>query len=66
MSREMTEPIAYPFRTFLERYGVGKTKAYEEIKAGRLKAIKNGRATIITAEAAKAWLDSLPALKTAA
>jgi hypothetical protein len=39
---------------------IGKTKAYEEIRAGRLRAVKCGRATIITHDAYEAWLNSLP------
>ena len=58
----MNEKAAYPFSEFLERFGVGRTKAYEEIKAGRLKARKSGSRTIILASDAQAWLDGLPAL----
>jgi predicted DNA-binding transcriptional regulator AlpA len=63
-----TEPLAYPLPDFLKRYGVSRSTAYREINAGRLEARKRGSRTIITAEAAQAWLDSLPALepKTAA
>lgn len=39
---------------------MGATKAYEEIKAGRLVARKIGRRTIILDEDLKAWLDVLP------
>lgn len=39
---------------------MGATKAYEEIKAGRLVARKVGRRTIILDEDLKAWLDALP------
>ena len=34
-------------RVFCETYGIGRTKVYEEINAGRLKARKAGRRTII-------------------
>lgn len=57
---------AHTLNDFCERYGIGRTKAYEEIKAGRLKARKNGRYTLITEEAAQAWLASLPRLVTSA
>jgi excisionase family DNA binding protein len=40
--------------------GIGVTKLYEEIKAGRLRALKFGNRTLITAEAQKEWLNSLP------
>jgi len=53
---------AYPFPQFCRDHGIGRTKAYEEIAAGRLKARKVGVRTIILAEDAQAWLDSLPEL----
>ena len=40
--------------------GIGRTLAYAEIKAGRLRAKKCGSRTIITWRAAKHWLDQLP------
>jgi hypothetical protein len=39
---------------------MGRTKVYAEIRAGKLKAKRRGSRTIITAEAARAYLDSLP------
>jgi hypothetical protein len=53
--------LALRVERFCEVYGVGRTKAFGEIRAGRLKARKVGRSTIIRAEDAKAWLDALPA-----
>lgn len=41
----------------------GRTKAYEEINAGRLKALKSGRSTIITDEAIADHLAGLPAFE---
>lgn len=59
----MTPTIkAYPLPQFCQIAGIGRTKAYEEINAGRLKARKSGVRTIILAEDAEAWLNSLPAL----
>lgn len=62
----MTQFAAHTLPDFCQRYGVGRTKAYSEIKAGRLKARKNGKATIITEPDAQAWLTCLPQLVTAA
>jgi hypothetical protein len=45
---------------FCERYDIGRTKAYEEIKSGRLRARKIGTRTIITDGDAEDWLDQLP------
>ena len=42
---------------------VGRTTVFAEIKAGRLSAHKLGRSTIIFAEDADAWLQSLPRVR---
>jgi hypothetical protein len=47
---------------FCDCYGPGRTKAYEEIKSGRLRGRKVGRRTIITEDDAEDWLRSLPPL----
>ena len=54
-SKEALTPDA-----FCERFSVGKTKLYEELASGRLKAKKNGSRTLIPVVAAQAWLASLP------
>jgi excisionase family DNA binding protein len=46
--------------------GCGRSKLYEEIRDGRLRAIKLGARTLIPAEAISAWLASLPAVSPAA
>ena len=51
---------AFPIREFCLRYGIGRTHAYQEIAAGRLRAVKVGRRTLITHDAAEAWLAGLP------
>jgi excisionase family DNA binding protein len=45
---------------FSERYGLGRTTIYEEIKRGRLRARKCGKRTIITEDDAEDFLRSLP------
>ena len=45
---------------FCQRYNIGRTKAYEEIKLKRLKARKCGKRTIIGEDDAEEWLRSLP------
>jgi hypothetical protein len=50
---------------FCDRYAIGRTKAYEEIFAGRLKARKAGRRTIITTDDAEDWLSRLPVFQEA-
>lgn len=58
----MPQIEAYPLPDFCHAFGIGRTKAYEEIRAGRLKARKSGVRTIILAADADAWLNSLPEL----
>jgi excisionase family DNA binding protein len=41
--------------------GLGKTRLYEEMHLGRLKAVKAGRRTLIPAASIDAWLANLPA-----
>ena len=50
---------------FCERYGPGRTKAYEELKSGRLRAHKIGKRTIITEDDAEDWLRRLPLIEVA-
>ena len=45
---------------FCERYDLCRTKAYEEINSGRLRARKIGTRTIVAVEDAEDWLDRLP------
>jgi excisionase family DNA binding protein len=45
---------------FCQSYGVHRTKAYEELKSGRLRGRKIGRRTIITEDDAEDWLQCLP------
>ena len=56
----MQESGAYTVDSFCERFGIGRTKFYEELNAGRLQARKVGAKTLIPAEAAADWLSSLP------
>jgi excisionase family DNA binding protein len=47
---------------FSNRYGPSRTKTYEEIKCGRLRAVKCGKRTLVTEDDAETWLRSLPAV----
>jgi predicted site-specific integrase-resolvase len=51
---------AYRPKEFCERNTIGPTTFYKEIKAGRLKVLKCGKATFVTAEQEREWLASLP------
>lgn len=47
---------------FLVWAGISKTKAYEEVKAGRLRMVKCGKRSLIRVEDALRWRDALPAM----
>jgi excisionase family DNA binding protein len=53
-------PSAFSIDDFCSRYGIGRTTIYEEIRTGRLGAVKVGRRTLITEQAGQEWLRSLP------
>lgn len=50
---------AYTVDEFCRLYGIGRTKAYEEIKEGRLSSVKVGKRRLIPAASADVWLESL-------
>jgi excisionase family DNA binding protein len=54
------EKRAFDIAGFCQRYGVGKSKTYEEIRLGRLRVRKCGRKTLITEDDAEYWLENLP------
>jgi excisionase family DNA binding protein len=45
---------------FCQRYRLGRTKVYEELKSGRLRARKIGKRSIITDDDEEEWLQALP------
>jgi len=53
---------AFSIGEFSQAYGVGRTKIYEEIKSGRLRARKVGKRTVIIDDDAEAWFSRLPVL----
>lgn len=54
--------VAYSIDAAAKASHTGRTKLYAEIKAGRLKAVKLGTRTLITAEALAEWLNALPVM----
>jgi hypothetical protein len=63
--RRRARQRAMSLAQFCQNYSVGRTKAYEEIILGRLRARKNGKRTIITEDDAEDWLQQLPAFEIA-
>ena len=56
----MNSPVSQvlTIKQFVEDYGLGRTRAYAEIAAGRLKIMKFGRSTRIARTDADAWLEA--------
>lgn len=54
------EPLALGIIDAARTAGVGRSTIFEEINAGRLKARKAGRRTLILRDDLAAWLASLP------
>lgn len=50
---------AYTVESFCAAFDVSRSRVYEEIAAGRLRSFKTGRRRMITADAARAWLDAM-------
>ena len=55
-----TPKLAFTLAEAVTATGLGKTRLYEEIKEGRLKALKAGRRTLVPAASISAWLATLP------
>ena len=49
----------HPFLEGIELMGLKTTRAYEEVKAGRLAVVKNGRRTFIRAREIQRYIDHL-------
>lgn len=63
---ETDAPLAYDIPGASKESKVGRSKIFEEISAGRLKARKVGRRTIILRDDLVAWLSALPQRERAA
>jgi excisionase family DNA binding protein len=55
--------LAYSINEACAAIGIGRTKFYEEIQAGRLKARKVGRRTIVLPPDLEAYAESLPEME---
>ena len=55
---------ALTLKDFCEAYRVCRETAYQQIRSGRLRALKVGRKTLIMRADAEVWAASLPELRT--
>jgi excisionase family DNA binding protein len=58
--RAVWRPQALTLAQFCRQYGIGRTLAYDEIRAGRLRARRCGRRVLISEADAQSWLALLP------
>ena len=57
------ERFAFSIDEAAMKAGVGRDKLYAAVRVGELEARKAGRRTLITAEALRRYLESLPTLQ---
>ena len=56
-----TQKVTFSIPEFCRLASIGRSMAYEEIKAGRLRILKCGRRTLIPVEAVNDWVRRLEA-----
>lgn len=57
----MTNPLSYTIEEATKLTGLGRTRLYEELNSGRLRAVKAGKRTLIPHAAIQEWLQNLEA-----
>jgi excisionase family DNA binding protein len=60
---DTVEKMAFSVEEAAMRSGLGRDRIYGYIREGRLNARKAGRRTLITADALRSFLNSLPTLR---
>jgi excisionase family DNA binding protein len=63
---EYSSRIAFSIDEFAKAASIGRTQVYQEIKAGRLRPLKCGRRTLVSAAEAQRWLERLASSHAAA
>ena len=66
LTEKLPSQGAMTVQEFMAWASVSHTTVYRQIKSRKLRAIRCGRRTLITMDAAKSWLDSLPEMEGAA
>lgn len=61
--QEIDETLAYSIKAASKATNIGQTKIYEEIKLGRLKAVKFGKRTLIPAQSLRDWVSNLSQMR---
>lgn len=60
--RTRNNQLLYSVSETLLLLKIGRTKLYEEIAKGQIKALKSGQRTLIPAKSIKNWVNSLPSI----
>lgn len=60
VNKDPIKPRYYEVQQFMKLSGAGRTYTYDLLRKGKLKAVKMGRKTLITAESIEAFFQSLP------
>lgn len=58
----MTNPkerALYSVPEIIDMVGIGRTRLYQELNSGRLKAVKIGKRTCVTKDSLETWLSTL-------
>jgi excisionase family DNA binding protein len=53
------EKALYSIPEIIEMIGIGRTRLYQELNSGKLKAVKIGKRTCVTKASLEAWLSKL-------
>jgi excisionase family DNA binding protein len=61
--QEQIDRQAFSVREWCARRGLSRQTLYDEVKRGRLRAVKLGKRTLILKSDDEAWAASLPELK---
>src|SRR5262249_28935105 len=64
--RASLDPQFIKISTFCKTYETGRTKTYELIKSGKIRAVKSGRATLLEVASAQKHFSNLPKFKSKA
>lgn len=51
-----SEKMAFRVSEFCHAYGIGRSKFYQEVAAGRLAVVKIGKLTLVSKDSAENWL----------
>ncbi len=62
MNINLQDRLTLTVKEALTVTGIGRSKFYEEVGAGRIKVIKAGRRVLVPVEALRAWLKALEAV----